>query len=134
MHRGFLKTGALLGMLSVAMGAMGSHLLKGKISVYAFDIYDTAIRYQFLHVFALLAVGILYRYFPGSIMKWAGRCFLIGIILFCGSLYILTAVKAAVQPGFKWLGPVTPVGGLFFICGWALMGIAFFQKPVDNPS
>ena len=75
----------------------------------------------------------LIRFFPGRLMTAAGWCFVTGIVLFSGSLYALAAVKAAVQPGFRWLGPVTPVGGVFFIAGWLMMLAAFFKKPVDNP-
>ena len=133
MHRGFLKFGAFFSMLSVVLGAMAAHSLKDKISMYALNIFETAVKYQFYHAIALTLSGILIRFFPGRLMKAAGWCFVTGIVLFSGSLYALAAVKAAVQPGFRWLGPVTPVGGVFFIAGWLMMLAAFFKKPVDNP-
>lgn len=132
MHRGFLRFGAVFGMLSVILGAMAAHTLKGKISAYSLDIFETAVKYQFYHAIALILTGILFRSFSGRLLKAAGWCFVIGIVFFSGSLYALAAVKATVQPGFRWLGPVTPIGGVFFIAGWALMLAAFFQKPVDN--
>lgn len=121
MHKGFLKTAALVGALTVALGAFAAHTLKGNISDYAFDIFETAVKYQFYHVFALLAVGIIYKEFPGKLMIWSGRLFITGIFLFCGSLYALAAVKAAVLPGYNWLGPITPLGGLCFILGWIFL-------------
>ncbi len=128
MHKSFLKTAALLGALSVAMGAFAAHTLKELVSEYAMSIFETAVRYQFYHVFALLAVGILYQQFGGKMLKWAGRLFILGIILFSGSLYALAVVKGAVLPGYKWLGPITPLGGLCFIGGWICLFIALLKK------
>lgn len=121
MHKGFIKTAAILGALSVAIGAFAAHTLKGSISDYALEIFETSVKYQFYHVFALLAVGIIYKEFPGKMLLWAGRLFIAGIILFSGSLYILTAIKATVQPGYNWIGAITPFGGLCFILGWIFL-------------
>ena len=118
MHKGFIKTAAILGALSVAIGAFAAHQLKGNISANALEIFETAVKYQFYHVFALMAVGILYKEFPTKLMIWSGRLFIIGIILFSGSLYILTAVKAAGASSYDWIGAITPLGGLCFILGW----------------
>lgn len=125
MHKGFLKTATLLGALCVALGAFGAHSLKQHISDYAVGIFETAVRYQFYHSFALLAAGILYKEFPNKFIQWAGKLFIAGIILFCASLYILTFIKAAVLPGYDWVGAITPLGGLCFIAGWLclLLGI-----------
>ncbi len=128
MDKGFLKTAALLGAFSVALGAFAAHSLKGTISDYAFGIFETAVRYQFYHVFALLAVGILYKEFPGKLLRCSGILFIIGIILFCGSLYILTVIKAAVLPGYNWLGAVTPFGGLCFIIGWICLFLGMMKR------
>lgn len=121
MHKGFIKTAAILGALSVAIGAFAAHTLKGAISDYALEIFETSVKYQFYHVFGLLAVGIIYKEFPGKMLLWAGRLFIAGIILFSGSLYILAAIKAAVQPGYNWIGAITPLGGLCFILGWIFL-------------
>lgn len=125
MHKGFLKTATLLGALCVALGAFGAHSLKQHISDYAVGIFETAVRYQFYHSFALLAAGILYKEFPNKFIQWAGKLFIAGIILFCASLYILTFIKAAVLPGYDWVGAITSLGGLCFIAGWLclLLGI-----------
>lgn len=121
MHKGYLKTAAILGALSVAMGAFAAHKLKEMVAADAVAIFETGVRYQFYHVFALMAVGVLYLYFKKNILKWAGIFFIAGIILFSGSLYILTYVRAANIPDMKWVGPVTPLGGLCFIVGWVLL-------------
>jgi len=128
MHKGFIKTAAILGALSVAIGAFAAHRLKGSISDFALEIFETAVKYQFYHVFALLATGILYKEFPNKLLLWSGRLFIAGIILFSGSLYILSAIKAAVVPGYNWVGAITPLGGLCFILGWIFIFLGCNQK------
>ena len=130
MHKGYIKTAAILGALSVAIGAFAAHTLKGAISDYALEIFETAVRYQFYHVFALLAAGIIYKEFPNKLIKWSGRLFIAGIILFSGSLYILSAIKASGSPDYNWIGAITPIGGLCFILGWIFLflGISYKAK------
>ena len=128
MHTSFLKTAAIFGALSVALGAFAAHSLKNTISDYALSIFETAVRYQFYHVFALLAVGILFKEYPGKLLKWAGGLFISGIVLFSGSLYMLAVVKAAVLPGYNWIGAITPFGGLCFIAGWISLFIAVSKR------
>jgi uncharacterized membrane protein YgdD (TMEM256/DUF423 family) len=127
MHKGFIKTAAILGALSVILGAFAAHGLKKILTADDLQIFDTAVRYQFYHVFALLAVGILYNEFPGKQMAQAGKFFIAGIILFSGSLYLLCYVKYAEMP-LNWLGAITPVGGLAFIIGWLRLGFAVILK------
>lgn len=128
MHKGYIKTAAILGALSVAIGAFAAHTLKGTISDYALEIFETAVKYQFYRVSALLAVGILYQEFPNKILKWSGILFIAGIILFSGSLYILSSIKAAVIPGYNWIGAITPFGGLCFIAGWLCLFMGISNK------
>ena len=133
MHRWFLITASLIGALSVALGAFAAHTLKEKLPADTVAIFETGVRYQFYHTFALLAVGILYEKYAGSLLQWAGNCFQIGIILFSGSLYALTALKATDTTGFSKIGILTPFGGLFFIAGWILMVISFIKRgPVNE--
>ena len=133
MHRWFLITASLIGALSVALGAFAAHTLKEKLPADTVAIFETGVRYQFYHAFALLAVGILYEKYAGSLLQWAGNCFQIGIILFSGSLYALTALKATDTIGFSKIGILTPFGGLFFIAGWILMVISFIKRgPVNE--
>ena len=128
MHKGFIRTAAILGALSVALGAFAAHALKQKISDYAVNIFETGVRYQFYHSIALMFAGILYKEFPTRWIKWAGICFITGIILFSGSLYCLMYIKGAVLPGYDWIGAVTPVGGLLFILGWIFLGFGSMRK------
>lgn len=126
MHKGFLKSAAVLGALAVALGAFAAHGLKNYISNQAIASFETGVRYQFYHVFALMLVAILYKEYKA--VKTAGWCFIAGIVLFSGSLYGLAFVQGAVLPGFKWLGPITPIGGLFFIAGWLWLLISILRK------
>ncbi|HUZ60336.1 MAG TPA: DUF423 domain-containing protein [Hanamia sp.] len=128
MHKGFIKTAAILGALSIAIGAFAAHQLRGSISDNALEIFETAVKYQFYHVFALLAVGIIYREFPNNLLKWSGRLFIAGIILFSGSLYILTWIIAVGMSGYNWVGIFTPFGGLCFILGWIFLFLGCNNK------
>ena len=127
MQKGFIKLGALLGALAVISGAFGAHALKAIISDKSLAIFETGVRYQYYHVVALLITGILYKEFPGKILKWAGSLFIAGIILFSGSLYGLCYVKHNELP-LNWLGAITPFGGAAFIGGWVMLFVAFFKK------
>ena len=127
MHKAFLKTAALIGALSVMLGAFAAHGLKQMLSTDNFQVFETAVRYQFYHVFALLAVAILYREFPGNLMKWSGIFFIAGIILFSGSLYLLCYVKYNELP-LNWVGAITPFGGAAFIAGWVLLFVAIVKR------
>lgn len=128
MHKGFLKTATLFGALSVALGAFAAHSLKQQISEYAVSIFETGVRYQFYHVFALLASGILYKEFQNKFIKSSGTLFIAGIILFSGSLYVLAFIKGAVMPGYNWVGAITPFGGLCFIAGWVCLFVGIFRE------
>lgn len=128
MHKGFLKTATFIGALSVAFGAFATHYLKQNVSDYAAGIFETGVRYQFYHAFALLASGILYKEFPNRFIKWSGKFFIAGIIFFCASLYALTFIKAAVLPGYDWIGAITPIGGLCFIAGWLFLFFGIAKK------
>ncbi len=127
MHKGFLKTAALSGALSVILGAFAAHGLKKILTTDDLQIFETAVRYQFYHVFALLAAGILYKEFPGKLMAWAGKLFITGVILFSGSLYLLCYVKYNQLP-LNWLGAITPFGGAAFIAGWVLLFLAVVKR------
>jgi uncharacterized membrane protein YgdD (TMEM256/DUF423 family) len=127
MHKGFIKTAAFLGALSVALGAFAAHGLKQILPADLLQIFETAVRYQFYHVFALLAAGILYKDFPSKFMRWAGDLFIAGILLFSGSLYLLCYVKQASLP-LNWVGAITPFGGVCFIAGWLLLFAALTKK------
>jgi uncharacterized membrane protein YgdD (TMEM256/DUF423 family) len=130
MHKSFLRTAALLGALAVALGAFGAHALRGRVSDVAVNTFETGVRYQFYHVIALVIISILFKEFPNKWLRWAGDLFIVGIFLFCGSLYVLTALLAMAKPDFNWVGAITPFGGLAFIAGWfcLLVGIGKGEK------
>lgn len=130
MHRGFLLTAAIFGILSVALGAFAAHALKSMVSEKAVATFETGVRYMFYHTFAIMAAGIIYSEIKSKLIIWAGRLFLAGIILFSFSLFALAVVQGAVLPGLKWIGAVTPFGGIMFIAGWICFFIAFFNKKV----
>jgi uncharacterized membrane protein YgdD (TMEM256/DUF423 family) len=112
----FITLASLSGMLAVMLGAFGAHALKGKLDDYALGVFETAVQYHFYHSFALLAVGILALSHPHTaLLRSSGWLFLLGIVVFSGSLYVLSFT------GARWLGAITPLGGLAFIAGWACL-------------
>jgi uncharacterized membrane protein YgdD (TMEM256/DUF423 family) len=130
MHKFFLQSAALLGAVAVALGAFGAHALKKMVSDVALNIFETAVRYQFYHVFALAIVGIIYRDFSNKWMIWSGNLFIIGILLFSGSLYALTYFKGVGKSNFDWIGAITPLGGLAFIAGWVCMFVGIYRSNI----
>ncbi|SJZ53785.1 DUF423 domain-containing protein [Sediminibacterium ginsengisoli] len=128
MHKGFLSAAALIGAIAVILGAFGAHALKAVLDEQALITYETAVRYQFYHVFALALTGILYGNWPDPRLKLAGRFFITGIVLFSGSLYLLTYAHAAGISGLRFLGPVTPLGGAFLIAGWLMLFLGIRKK------
>ena len=118
-----LTFGSITGGLGVVLGAFGSHSLKAVLTEAGrVDVYETAVRYQFYHAFALIATGILMNHFTSKKLSYAATCFFIGIIFFSGSLYLLCFTSVTM------LGIVTPVGGLFFIAGWVLLTASVIKK------
>ncbi|NEW83142.1 MAG: DUF423 domain-containing protein [Mariniphaga sp.] len=113
--KSILTIAALSGVLAVALGAFGAHGLKSIISPEMLDVYKTGVQYQFYHTFALLAVGILINFNPSKALKWSATLFMIGIVLFSGSLYALAI------SGVKALGIITPFGGITWIAAWILL-------------
>jgi uncharacterized membrane protein YgdD (TMEM256/DUF423 family) len=104
---------AIFGFFSVALGAFGAHSLKNILDEYGKSVYEKAVLYQMFHSMALFAVGVLQHLYKGISFSPAGFGFLIGILLFSGSLYVLAIT------GIRWLGAITPIGGIAFLFGWA---------------
>ena len=127
MNKRFLKIAAFMGALTVIFGAFAAHAIKSRVNAETLSIFETGVRYQMYHVFALFLVGIIYKEFPFKYMIWAGNLFLAGIILFSGSLYALTFFKANGYENMNWLGAVTPFGGTCFIVGWSLILLSLYQ-------
>lgn len=129
MHKKFLAIAAIFGGVAVALGAFGAHGLQ-KLTADAKTLqgFSTGVEYQMCHALALIAVAILFEKFPGRWLKWAGNCFVAGVILFSGSLYLLTVLKIQDSDAVKFIGPVTPLGGVFFIAGWFFLLLAVIRK------
>jgi uncharacterized membrane protein YgdD (TMEM256/DUF423 family) len=123
MNKTFIGIGAFTGAAAVILGAFGAHALKAIVTPEHLLSFETGVRYQFYHAFALILVGILHKEFSGKLLGWAGILFMLGIMLFSGSLYLLST-----KPDMKWLGPVTPLGGVCFISGWIFFALACLKK------
>ncbi len=128
MNKTFLITGSFLAALAVILGAFGAHGLKKVVDADAVAIFQTGVQYQMYHSLALLAAGILFEKFPFKWLKWAGNCFITGIVLFSGSLYLMTALKAMDNGSLTAAGIITPFGGIFFILGWLFLGLGLLKK------
>ncbi len=115
----FVILGALMAFLSVALGAFGAHGLQGKLSAEMLDIYQTGVQYHMIHALGLILIGLLAGLWgSGTWLNAAGWALLTGIIIFSGSLYMLS------MTGIKWLGAITPIGGVAFLIGWILVVVA----------
>lgn len=114
-----LLAGAVAGLLAVIAGAFGDHGLRGQVDAYRLDVFRTAVSYQMYHALALVLLTLLAgQGWPRRRLLWAAGFYLAGILMFSGSLYLL------VLSGQHWLGPVTPMGGLCFMAGWAMLASA----------
>jgi uncharacterized membrane protein YgdD (TMEM256/DUF423 family) len=114
---------SILMSLAVAFGAFGAHGLKNRLDTYALSVYEKAVFYHFVHAIGILLVVCLFssQMISSSALSRINICLLLGIILFAGSLYILAV------SGLKWLGAITPIGGLLFIVAWALLAIELLR-------
>jgi uncharacterized membrane protein YgdD (TMEM256/DUF423 family) len=115
MDRTFLLLGSIAAFVGVALGAFGAHGLRARLSTEMLAVFETGVRYQMYHAFAILVVAVVAARFDGWLVRAAGWLFAAGIVLFSGSLYAL-ALSGATR-----LGAVTPIGGLAFLAGWALL-------------
>lgn len=113
--------GALIALATV-LGAFGAHALKAHLPADKLQVYETAVRYHFFHALGLLAIGVLLRSMDGELLRWSAALVLTGVILFSGSLYLLTFGAP------RLLGIVTPVGGLALIVGWILFAVAVWRQ------
>lgn len=122
MDRTFLLVGAVAAFLGVAFGAFGAHGLRARLSPEMLAVFETGVRYQMYHALAILLVAVAMARFDGWLIRAAGWLFTAGIVLFSGSLYALALTGVTI------LGAITPIGGLAFLAGWALLIVAAFQS------
>ncbi len=123
MQKIFILSGSSLAALAVIMGAFGAHGLKSHLSNEMMDVYQTAVDYHIYHALGLILTGLLAGSLSSSsLTAWAGSSMLVGILLFSGSLYILSVT------GIRWLGAIAPFGGTAFILGWLLLAGAVWRQ------
>jgi uncharacterized membrane protein YgdD (TMEM256/DUF423 family) len=121
MDRTFLALGAVLAALAVAAGAFGAHGLRGRLSPDLLEVFETAARYHMYHALGLLAVAWAAARWPSGTVTLAGWLMVLGIVVFSGSLYVLSLT------GMRWLGAVTPLGGLALMAGWVALAVAAWR-------
>ncbi len=126
--RTFFVLGALCALTGVAAGAVGAHGLRGRVAPESLTVFETAVRYQMYHAFALLAVAWASERWPGRRTLAAGWLFFTGTLLFSGSLYLI------VLTGLRGLGLLTPLGGVAFLAGWLCLAVAPQGRPVEPDS
>ena len=122
MDRTFLLIGAVAAFLGVALGAFGAHALRARLSPQSLEVFETGVRYQMYHALALLIVAIALVRLDGWIVRTAGWLFTAGIVLFSGSLYLVAL------SGVRTFGAITPIGGVAFLAGWALLAWAAIAR------
>lgn len=121
MDRIFFALGALSAFITVAAGAFGAHALKARLTPDMLAVFEVAVRYQMYHAFALIACAWAATKWPGMLVNTSGWLFVAGTIVFCGSLYALSL------SGVRWLGAITPIGGLALLAGWICLAAAVLR-------
>lgn len=121
MSKTIIVTASILLAFAVAIGAFGAHGLKAHLSEAMLQTWKTGVEYHFYHALGLLLIGVLSVSMQSNLLNWSAIFLFAGIILFSGSLYILAIT------GIKWLGAITPLGGISFIVGWVLLAVAVFK-------
>ena len=121
--RYIVALGAVLAGVAVATGAFGAHMLKPRLSEHMLEVFETGVRYHMFHALALLFSGLAFIQWETKIFQKAALAFVAGILFFSGSLYLLALSET------RWLGAVTPLGGLCFMTGWACLALGFLRRP-----
>lgn len=122
MPKVLLVLGALNALVGVALGAFGAHGLRGRLTPERLEVWQTAVQYQLVHALGLLLVGVVVvQLGQGGVLRWSGWLMFGGILLFSGSLYVLCLT------GTRWLGMVTPLGGLLFLAAWVVFVLGVWR-------
>ncbi|MCX7111160.1 MAG: DUF423 domain-containing protein [Proteobacteria bacterium] len=122
MHKRFLLSSSLAALLAVALGAFAAHGLRGRLDEHMMDVFQTGVRYHFFHALGLGLIAVLAKHYPDSKkLCWAGWLMLAGMVVFSGSLYLLSL------SGLTWLGMITPLGGMAFMAAWFLLAVFAYR-------
>jgi uncharacterized membrane protein YgdD (TMEM256/DUF423 family) len=134
MRNATLTLGALLAGITIAMGALGAHALKDILNAAQLQTYETAVRYQMYHVFALLLIGILQNQYPQLTLSICKKLVLVGMLLFGGSIYLVLFLTHVAVPIPFWIYLITPLGGLCYISSWLLLATKLYRvsQKVEN--
>lgn len=124
----FILVAGISGFIAVAIGAIGAHAIKPLLSETQLQSFDTGVKYHFYHTILLLVIGFIIEQKNDKKLHWASYLIIAGILCFSGSIYILSTAHLYSQSGLKFLGPITPIGGLLFMCAWILIALSAFSK------
>ncbi len=130
MNQRYIQVAALFALTAVILGAFGAHALKESLPPAQLSSYETGIRYQFYHTFGLFILVILQKNYPKINLLPSMRLMSLGIILFSGSIYLLSCRFLLSIESWTWLGPLTPIGGLCFILAWGILLLKMNSKKV----
>ena len=119
----WFAAGAVMCGLGVLLGAFGAHGLRGRVTPEMLAVFETGVRYHLVHGLALLAVALATTRWPNTWISASGWLFVAGIVIFSGSLYLLSIT------GVRWLGAITPIGGLCFVAGWLILALSAMRAP-----
>jgi len=131
MHRYLIRIGAILGALSVMFSAFSAHFLQPIMSSKDFYSFQTAINMEFFHSIGLMILGILGKRYPTPYINWSGIMFILGIVLFSGSIYLLTLAGSIFDTKISMVGLITPVGGLLLFAGWVMLLLGIPESKND---
>jgi uncharacterized membrane protein YgdD (TMEM256/DUF423 family) len=127
LSRRFLILSSILLALAVGFGAFGAHIIQDMVTAERFAVYQTGVQYHFYHALGLMIIGLAALHMTqNKLLKWSGYSMILGIIIFSGSLYLLTLTDTG------WLGAITPVGGIAFISGWILFALAIIRQQSND--
>ena len=126
-HKIFLQIGSLYAFLGVILGAFGAHALKEQLTPDRLASFETGVRYQMYHALALLVVALLFQYLDERLLRIVGWLFTVGVLLFSGSIYLLACRDMIGLTTYRWLGPITPIGGTMLIIGWGLLFLSLIH-------
>jgi uncharacterized membrane protein YgdD (TMEM256/DUF423 family) len=127
-QKNILLIGIVMATLAVILGAFGAHSLKKMVTQEQLEVFKTGVQYQFYHAVGMIIVALISQHVEHVFIKRAAWIFFFGIIAFSGSLYLMTFFNALNTEGVKWIGAITPFGGLLFITGWIMLGLGINKK------